>query len=92
MGFQPSEISCEFAEELAALESALLAAHACKDHDVLVALYQRAGQLKEMVGDIDAACFYFTHAYVYALETGNQAARQLCSLLAGYGREAEETV
>lgn len=89
MGFQSGEMPSEVFDELAALESALLAAHARDDHDGLVALYQRAGEVKQGVGDIDAACFYFTHAYVYALETGNPAANLLRSLLAGYGREAE---
>ena len=70
-----------------ALDGALLAAHERHDGEALVRLYSDAGGLAEARGDIDAACFYYTHAYVYALEAGVAAARELCVKLASHGRE-----
>lgn len=69
------------------LDAALLAAHERHDGEALVRLYSDAGMLAETGGDIDAACFYYTHAYVFALETGIAAARELCVKLAIHGRE-----
>ena len=83
-------MTATISKELAALETALLEAHGRGDHDALVTLYQRAGELKEAVGDIDAACFYYTHAFVFALETGNSAAVSLRAMLAAHGREVAE--
>jgi len=72
---------------LAQLESELLAAHELGDNHRLVDLYKRAGQFREMGGDIDAACFYYTHAYVYALETGHADRDWLKARLVKFGRE-----
>ncbi len=74
-------------EDLTVLEAEMLAAHARDDHDRLVELYRRAAQIRERQGDIEAACFYFTHAYVFALEIGSELAPQLHEKLAFYGRE-----
>ncbi len=71
----------------AALERRLLAAHARKDSRALIALYTEAADLREAEGDIDAACFYLTHAFVYALETGSSEARRLQMRLWRYRRE-----
>ena len=75
-------------EKLEALEAALLDAHEHGDHHALVTLYKEAGTLKEQAGDIDAACFYYTHAYVYALETGDAASQDLLGKLVSHGRDA----
>ena len=75
-------------EQLEVLEEALLAAHSVHDHPGLVLLYRQAGEIREAEGDIDAACFYYTHAYVFALETGDKAAKQLLDILVSHGREA----
>jgi hypothetical protein len=75
-------------EKLRALEKALLAAHASDDHRELVKLYWEAGQMKEETGDIDAACFYYTHAYVFALETGDPASANILGKLVEHGRDA----
>lgn len=69
------------------LDAALLAAHAAGDSRALVALYTRAGNWREGLGDIDGACFYLTHAYVYALATGAAEADALHARLLAQGRE-----
>lgn len=69
----------------AALDAALLAAHAAQDKHALVRLYTRAAQA---AGDRAAEGFYLTQAYVYALETGHAAAPALQARLKATGREA----
>lgn len=76
-----------FGDQLAVLEAKLLAAHDREDHEALVSLYRDAGAIKEQAGDIDAACFYYTHAYVFALEIGNPASADLLGKLVQYGRD-----
>ena len=65
------------------LNTRLLAAHAADDKVVLVALYTQAA---DEAGDIDAACFYLTHAYIYALELGLADAAPLHARLHRHGR------
>ena len=67
------------------LHEALLDAHARADRARLVDLYAEAAQRQN---DTDAACFFLTHAYVYALETGHPAAGVLHGRLKAEGREA----
>jgi hypothetical protein len=74
--------------QLQALEAALLDAHGNGDHKALVSLYRQAGEIREGEGDIEAACFYYTHAYVFALETGDAAAKSLLDMLVSHGRDA----
>ena len=69
----------------ASLDQRLLQAHAAGDKPALVALYTEAADAAE---NIDAACFYLTHAYVFALETGHPAAAALHARLKAEGREA----
>ncbi|MBO9403426.1 hypothetical protein [Shimia sp. R9_3] len=69
-----------------ALEVALLEAHDRNDKEALVRLYTVAGDEAELQQDIDAACFYLTHAFVFALETGAPAAAILNKRLADRGR------
>lgn len=70
------------------LDRDLLVAHAAHDTDSLVRLYRQAGEGREQAGDIDAACFFYTHAYVFALESGHAAAGELLDMLVRHGRDA----
>ena len=71
-------------DEAVELDAQLLAAHARRDLPALVGLYTRAA---EAAADIDAACFYLTHAYVYALDIGDVRADQLHARLCAAGRD-----
>jgi len=67
------------------LDRRMVSAHAANDHRRLIRLYTEAA---ETVNDFDAACFYLTHAYVYALEAGAPEAVGLHARLKAHGREA----
>ena len=69
---------------MTALDAMLLQAHDADDRPALVGLYARAA---ESVNDLDAACFYLTHAYVFALELGDARAADLHARLRAEGRE-----
>lgn len=69
------------------LDGALLDAHARDDHEALIGLYEQAGLAYEKAGDENRACFYFTHAYVFALEQGSHNVDDLKARLVGYDRE-----
>jgi len=69
------------------LDAALIAAHEARDWQQLVGLYARAADGSEAAGNIDAACFYLTHAYVFALQTGDGRAPALHARLKERGRE-----
>ena len=72
----------------AQLQRDLLAAHAARDTARLPALYNQAGLLREAAGDIDAACFFFTLAYVYGLDAGDdETAASAHARLVAHGRE-----
>jgi len=71
----------------AGLDAALIAAHEAGDGVRLVGLYTQAADEAEMAGDKDAACFFLTQAYVFALETGASAAGSLHQRLKAHGRE-----
>jgi hypothetical protein len=66
------------------LDRQLLKAHDANDTAALVSLYTQAA---DNTDDVDAACFYLTHAYVFALERGDKAADALRERLAARGRE-----
>ena len=68
---------------MTSLQDRLLAAHARDDRAALVALYTEAA---DAVDDTDAACFYLTHAYVFALEVGDPASATLYQRLKAEGR------
>ncbi|SMX44765.1 hypothetical protein [Maliponia aquimaris] len=70
---------------MSGLDTLLLAAHAADDRAALVGLYAQAA---EAAGDLNAACFYLTHAYVFALEIGDPRAASLHARLKAEGREA----
>ncbi|MFV1441759.1 MULTISPECIES: hypothetical protein [unclassified Phaeobacter] len=68
------------------LDRALLQAHAADDGAALVRLYSLAADYAEAADDIDRACFYLTHAFVFALELGAPEADPLNARLAARGR------
>ena len=66
------------------LDARLLAAHAADDRPALIALYIEASD----AADTDeAAAFYLTHAYVFALEAGDPNAPNLKSRLVDMKRD-----
>jgi len=69
------------------LDAALLAAHHDQDNTALIALYSQAADQAENAGDTNAACFFLTHAYVFALEEGSANANALHIRLKEHGRE-----
>ncbi len=70
-----------------ALDKALLAAHAREDLAELVRLYTLAADRFEATGDTSAACFYLTHAFVFALQSGAPQADPLNQRLYRHGRD-----
>ncbi|MGR3660603.1 MAG: hypothetical protein ACU0CA_05365 [Paracoccaceae bacterium] len=70
-----------------ALDQKMLTAHATGDKARLVDLYRQAADLREAEGDVDATCFYLTHAYVFALDQGDASATVLHKRLKDFGRE-----
>ena len=66
------------------LDAQLLAAHEAGDTPALIRLYQIAA---DQAASLDAACFYLTHAYVFALEQGHADAEAIRRRLASAGRE-----
>jgi hypothetical protein len=76
------------APSLENLDRRLIAAHAAGDGDALVLLYREAGEASEEAGDTDRACFFFVHAYVFALESGHRDAEAIRARLKAYGRES----
>ncbi len=67
------------------LDDALLQAHVRQDLSALVDLYTKAA---DVVEDLDAECFYLTHAYIFALDFGDARANALHVRLVHHGREA----
>ena len=68
---------------MSTLDADLLAAHAADDRCALVSLYEMAAH---KAATVDAACFYLTHAYVFALETNHKAVTSLYERLKAHGR------
>lgn len=65
------------------LQDRLLDAHARDDRAALVALYTEAA---DGAGDLDAACFFLTHAYIFALEVDDPTTDALYQRLHAEGR------
>lgn len=65
------------------LNAQLIAAHAARDHPALVTLYTQAA---DQAGDIDTACFFLTHAYIFALELRHPDTEHLHARLAVHDR------
>ncbi|WP_299638929.1 hypothetical protein [uncultured Ruegeria sp.] len=72
--------------DLQELDDQLLQAHADNDLPALIRLYQEAASQAEQRQDHDAACFYLTHAFVFALEYGAPEADELNRKLYERGR------
>lgn len=68
------------------LDRLLLKAHEQDDHSALIHYYTMAADEREAAQDIDAACFYLTHAFVFALESGAPEADVLNARLVAHGR------
>ncbi|MDQ7069767.1 MAG: hypothetical protein Q9M48_03320 [Rhodobacterales bacterium] len=67
------------------LDQSLHASHETGDHRALVGLYTQAADQAE---PLNAACFFLTNAYVYALETNHPQRHALHARLVAEGREA----
>jgi hypothetical protein len=67
------------------LDAAMLEAHLRQDLSALVGHYTEAADVAE---DLDAECFYLTHAYIFALDFGDPRAKVLHQRLVEYGRDA----
>lgn len=65
------------------LNAEIIAAHASGDHAALMTLYTQAA---DAAADLDTACFYLTHAYIFALELGHADVPTLYARLAHHGR------
>ncbi len=65
------------------LDTALHVAHATNDYRQMITLYVRAAQTH----DGQAAAFYLTHAYIYALELGDPRAPKLHAQLIAMNAE-----
>ena len=74
------------------LNEKLIRAHKENNLADLVYLYTRAGDVSEAANDIDAACFYLTHAYVFALDSGSEQAIELHRRLLQYGRVRDQNI
>jgi hypothetical protein len=74
------------------LEAAIQADHRASNLAGLAESYAEGAGLYERQGEIDAACFYWTQAYVLALDAGaDQLARTLYEKLDAQGRMAART-
>jgi len=67
-------------------ERALREAHAANDLPTLARLYADVADAAEADGEIDSACFFLTHAWVFALQAGLAEAERLRERLAAHGR------
>jgi hypothetical protein len=73
-----------------ALDRDLTQAHATGDAGWLAELYFTAARAEEADGRTDAACFFLTQAYVFALEAGSCHASDIANRLRAYHREPAE--
>ena len=71
------------------LHQALLDAHDRGDTDALIQLYHQAADTAESQ---DAAGFYLTHAYVFALEAGDNRGVALRDALVALGRDTAHSI
>ena len=78
----------QVAQDRCDLDAALSKAHAEHDLMALISLYIVAGEREEERGHIDAACFFYTHAYVCALQAGDERQTDLHARLVAKGRES----
>ena len=72
---------------MATLDQKILLAHARGDGNRLAGLYLQAANEKQLLGNIDATCFFLTQAYVFALEAGSDLVPEINCRLVEQGRE-----
>ncbi len=70
------------------LDEDLISAHQTYNLPRLVVLYQQAAEEAFARQDIDAGCFYLTHAYIFSLEGNHADSKKIHARLVDYGREA----
>lgn len=75
---------------LETLEERVLAADKIGDQEQLAGLYKDLAQRLDAQGDVDAACFFMTQAYVLALAVGSPEAARTWRFLRDHGRESGE--
>ena len=68
------------------LDARLIEAHSSRNLREIASHYALAADRAEMNEDIDRACFFLTHAWIFALEAGDLIADDHRSRLAAYGR------
>ena len=71
------------------LDAEILQAHAAGVAARLARLYRDAADQADAAGETDRACFYLTHAWVFALEAGDPLADDIRARLVRQGRETE---
>jgi hypothetical protein len=69
------------------LDDKLRAAHYDGAHYELVDLYESAAMQAFDRQEVDRACFYLTHSYIFALETRHPSCRKIHSILVKHDRE-----
>jgi len=67
------------------LDTRMIHAHETGDRRALIGLYAEAA---DRMNDLDAACFFLTQSYLFALEAGASEAGLLHARLKAHGREA----
>ncbi|RMD91005.1 MAG: hypothetical protein D6811_09740 [Alphaproteobacteria bacterium] len=70
----------------AALDAALLAAHAAGDGARLARLYVQAAQAARELGEAERGWFYLTQGWIFALEAGDPLAESIAAELRAGGR------
>ena len=78
---------CSMDHDDCELEAEVMTAHARGATADLARIYREAALAREAGGDVEAACFLFTHAYVFALEAGLPEQDDIARRLEHYGRE-----
>ncbi len=68
-------------------EQQIQQAHHSGNMVLLSTLYAQAADELEADGDTDAACFYLTQAYIFALDAGLPSATAYNKRLADHGRD-----
>jgi len=63
------------------IDAAVMAAHAAGNGAELARLYGEAADGFAAHGDLDTACFFYTQAYIYALEQGATEAVRYAKIL-----------
>lgn len=69
-----------------ALDATILAAHDAGDGAELANAYGAAADAHAERGAIDVACFFYTQAYIFALENGMPQAERYAAVLRQNGR------